>query len=84
MVFLRAPRQTGKTTLVRSLSATGGPRRDLTLDDTVVLARRGSHDPMASATGDRFVGGMVLCLGDVGLPSVIACTAVPLSALWEW
>ncbi len=53
------------------------------LDDTVVLAAA-AHDRTASATGDGVVCGMVLYLGDEGVPSVIACTAVPLSALWEW
>lgn len=38
VVFLRGPRQTGKTTLVRALADKGHGRQYLTLDDAAVLA----------------------------------------------
>ena len=51
VVFLRGPRQTGKTTLVQSLVAEGHRARYLTLDDSTVLAAAG-HDP------DGFIRGL--------------------------
>jgi predicted AAA+ superfamily ATPase len=83
VVFLRGPRQTGKTTLVRSISVESPGFQYLT-SATVTSADFSGLRDLAAGTEDRFVRGIILYLGEEVVPFGPNLHAVPLTALWEW
>jgi hypothetical protein len=88
VVLVNGPRQTGKTTLVKSLAGKRAGVRYFTFDDAAVLAAAAADPPgfISGTEGLTIIDEVqkVLYGGDTVVPIGDPFDALPVSALWSW